>query len=328
MAGIEAGISVGRFGPSDRLKAVDGWEKGTAGLAGNVEHRLNAQNGVQNYDPNVTANREPLRRGLFLVKWMRWPPFFEAEVVKIAKYLFEDCVKGVSGIPDNSLDKFEVTNGVVRQSTSYPGIYKEGGGSLSLKVPEFAGSPVRKMLDYWISGVSDRKTGVCHFYGKPYRGVQANKSGSFIYILLGPTARPEDIEFACMLHDCMPYGEKVSHLASQIGDAGSSEEFDIEFSGAYDRGPEIDALGKILVKGYALYGESFLNSALPAYIYSDVVSHKDNSATMAEMFSVAAADRMTEPAQTAYDQNAQGQRQTLRDGTVGELNVQDVVVGV
>lgn len=249
-----------------------GFETTTVGPAGNVLNRLNTQNGNQSADPMVMASREPFRVGRFLVKWVKAPPFFPDMAVKYLRWIFEDMVMEVSGVPENSIDKIDIQNGAVHVTTSYPGIYHESGNSVTLKVRECAGSPVRKFIDYWLSGVSDRKTGVCHMYGAKLRAVLPNMAGSILYVLLGPTCRPEDIEFACMWHEIMPYAEKASHMNSgNIGDAGSGVDMDIEFSGQYDRGPEIDIFARKVVEGYNLYGQSYLNQLLPSYMYDSTI---------------------------------------------------------
>lgn len=245
-----------------------GFEQTTVGPASNVLNRLGSQNGLQSVDPMVMAQREPFRVGRFMVKWVKAPPFFPDLAVKYLRFIFEDMVMEVSGVPENSIDKIDIQNGAVHATTSYPGIYHESGNSVTLKVRECAGSPVRKFLDYWISGISDRKTGVCHMYGFKGRAVLPNMAGSILYVLLGPTCRPEDIEFACMWHEVIPYQEKASHLNSgNIGDAGSGVDMDVEFSGMYDRGPEIDIFARKVVEAYNLYGQTYLNQLMPGYMY-------------------------------------------------------------
>lgn len=245
-----------------------GYEQTTVGVASNVLNRINTQNGIQSNDPMVSSAREPFRVGRFLVKWTKAPPFFPEIAVKYLRWIFEDMVMEVSGVPENSIDRIDITNGSVRATSSYPGIYKESGNEVTLKVRECAGSPVRKFLDYWISGISDRKTGVCHMYGRKMRGILANLSGSILYVLLGPTCRPEDIEFACMWHEVIPYSEKISHVNSgSIGEAGGEVTLDVTFAGQYDRGPEIDIYARKVVEGYNLYGQTYLNQLLPAYMY-------------------------------------------------------------
>lgn len=267
-----------------------GYETTTVGPAGNVLNRLNTQNGLQSSDPMVMAAREPFRVGRFLVKWVKAPPFFPTMAVRYLQWIFEDMVMEVSGVPENSIDKIDIQNGAVHATTSYPGIYHESGNSVTLKVRECAGSPVRKFIDYWLSGVSDRKTGVCHMYGAKLRAVLPNMAGSILYVLLGPTCRPEDIEFACMWHEIMPYAEKASHMNSgNIGDAGSGVDMDIEFSGQYDRGPEIDIFARKVVEGYNLYGQSYLNQLLPSYMYDSAMY---NTNTWKEQNSIDITDRL------------------------------------
>lgn len=307
------------------LKTVfPGWETTTVGMPGNIKSKLSQQNGVQNYDPSAVAAREPFRTGRFLVKWLKYPPFFNPLAVQYLRYLFEDCVKSVSGINDNNIDPIKITNGVTRQESTYAGIYKENNGEVTLKVPETAGSPVRKLIDYWLSGISDRKSGMCHFYGKKLRAVQPNKAGSFIYILLGPTGRPEDIEFAAMWHEVIPTsGERISMYNSDIGEAGGGVEADVTFAGIFDRGPAIDLLAKKIVTAYNLYSEGFWNAALPAYLANmyDSFSTKEAATTDASL-----AARLTREAEISssanvqapfgYDAPAVELTQNIRDGVV------------
>jgi hypothetical protein len=277
---------------------VIGWESTTVGPAGDIQQRLSPQNGVQPTDPEIIAQREPFRVGRFLVKWLKAPTFFHATMVDFLRFIFEDMVKGVSGIPENSLPKIDQQNGAVKATSSFPGIYQESASDLSLKVFETSGMIVRKFLDYWISGISDRKTGVSHMYGKKIRSILPNKAGSVLYVLLGPTCRPEDIEFACMWHECWPTNEKVAHANSDsLGDAGSGTELDVTFAGIFDRGPEIDLLARKVVEGYNLYGQSFLSAALPSYIYKNLLGADLKRSTT----SVDPTDRMNNGELGPYD---------------------------
>jgi len=247
--------------------AIPGWENTTVGMPGNVKNRLAQQNGIQSFEPEAVASREPFRLGRFIVKWLKYPPFFHPLAVAYLRYLFEDCVKSVSGITDNNIDPITVPNGTTRQEYTYMGIYKENNREVTLRVPETAGSPVRKLIDYWYSGISDRKSGVCHMYGKELRAVQPNKSGSLIYIVLGPTCRPEDIEFACMWHEVVPTsGERISMYNSELGEVGGNVEADVTFSGIFDRGPHIDLLARVIVEAYNLYSDGFWKATLPNYL--------------------------------------------------------------
>lgn len=254
----------------DRFTSVAGWEHGTVGFAGNVYSRLAAENGIQPVDPTITGSREPFKVGRFLLKVLKNVPFFDPKVMEAWRYIIEDSALEFSGIQSYQLETFQKTHGVIRQNSTYVGIYKENNGDFTIKVPETAGQLVRKSIDYWHFGMSDPKTGVAHFYGKDIRDLQPNKSMSILYVLLGPTCRPEDIEYAAIYHDCVCTTPKHDHVnAGALGEAGQGVEHDLTFSGIFDRGPEVDRLAAVIVDREGLYEERSQNALLPAYIYKN-----------------------------------------------------------
>ena len=254
----------------DRFTSVAGWEHGTVGFAGNVYSRLAAENGIQPVDPTITGSREPFKVGRFLLKVLKNVPFFDPKVMEAWRYIIEDSALEFSGIQSYQLETFQKTHGVIRQNSTYVGIYKENNGDFTIKVPETAGQLVRKAIDYWHFGMSDPKTGVAHFYGKDIRDLQPNKSMTILYVLLGPTCRPEDIEYAAIYHDCVRTTPKHDHVnAGALGEAGQGVEHDLTFSGIFDRGPEVDRLAAVIVDREGLYEERSQNALLPAYIYKN-----------------------------------------------------------
>ena len=91
---------------------------------------------------------------------------------------------------------------------------------------------------------------------------------TILYVLLGPTCRPEDIEYAAIYHDCIVTTPKHDHNnAGTLGDAGQGVEHDLTFQGTFDRGPEVDRLAAIIVDREGLYEERSQNAVLPSYIY-------------------------------------------------------------
>lgn len=254
----------------DRFTSVAGWEHGTVGFAGNVYSRLAAENGIQPVDPTITGSREPFKVGRFLLKVLKNVPFFDPKAMEAWRYIIEDSALEFSGIQSYQLETFQKTHGVIRQNSTYVGIYKENNGDFTIKVPETTGQLVRKAIDYWHFGMSDPKTGVAHFYGKDIRDLQPNKSMTILYVLLGPTCRPEDIEYAAIYHDCVCTTPKHDHVnAGALGEAGQGVEHDLTFSGIFDRGPEVDRLAAVIVDREGLYEERSKNALLPAYIYKN-----------------------------------------------------------
>ena len=277
----------------DRFTSVAGWEHGTVGFAGNVYSRLASENGIQPVDPAITASREPFRIGRFMLKILKMPAFFDPKVSAALRYIIEDTATEFSGIQSYGFEVFNRTHGVIRQNSYYTGIYKENNGEFTIKVPETAGQLVRKTLDYWFYGMSDPKTGVAHFYGKDIRDLQPNKSITLLYILLGPTCRPEDIEYAAIYHDAVPSSPKHDHNnAGTLGEAGTGTDHDINFMGTFDRGPEVDRLAAIIVDREGLYEERSQNAVLPAYIYNNYMADANNENLSSSAIGMTLKDRL------------------------------------
>lgn len=313
----------------DRFISVAGWEHGTVGFAGNVYSRLASENGIQPVDPALTSSREPFKVGRFLLKVLRNVPFFDKKVCAVWRYIIEDTTTEFNGIQSYQVDTFQKTHGVIRQNSTYVGIYKENNGEFTIKVPETAGQLVRKALDYWFYGMSDPKTGVAHFYGKDIRDLQANKSMDILYVLLGPTCRPEDIEYAAIYHQCVCTTPKHDHNnAGTLGEAGQGVDHDLTFSGIFDRGPEVDRLAAVIVDREGLYEERSQNALLPAYVYTtylrDATSNPDLSTeAMGMSLSDRIADSIDQTSSNLDKTNLTGKEvETLSDNQI-ELGIAD-----
>lgn len=261
---------LGHVGSSwgERLNDVPGWEYGTAGMYGDI--RLGRrQVGIKNLEPASLALVEPLRLGHFLWKCIKIPPFFHPKVVDVFRFVFEGMVKEVSGIPQNTISVITQNFGPVGAAVDYPGIYQESGKEVTIKTTEVRASVVRKMLNYWIGGMSDRETGIGTLYGKNIPYAKSNYAASFIYVVSGITGRVEDIEYACIYHECFPTSEVTSHMSTvTLGDAGSVGDVDITLTGIYQVGPEVDILAQFCVAAWGIYSESAENQTLPTWTYN------------------------------------------------------------
>lgn len=304
----------------DRFDSVAGWEHGTIGFAGNIYTRLAAENGIQPVDPSITASREPFKVGRFMLKVLRSVPFFDPKVSAAWRYIIEDTATEFNGIQSYQLETFQKQHGVVRQNSTYVGIYKENNGDFNIKVPETAGQLVRKAIDYWHYGMSDPKTGVVHFYGKDMRDLQPNKSMDILYVLLGPTCRPEDIEYAAIYHQCVCTTPKHDHNnAGTLGEAGQGVDHDLTFSGIFDRGPEVDRLAAVVVDREGLYEERAQNALLPAYVYKQYLNEQDKSQLSAEYMGYTLADKIYDASKHLADGNSD----YMRDINNGDGNYKD-----
>jgi len=273
----------GIFG-DQKLTNLKGWESYTTGLGGSVKARLGQAQGVPSFDHNTVSIDEPLRLGRFIGVWTRLPSFFHADVQEYWKYFFQDKVLEVSGVQDNEISTMSKTTGSVQRSEEYAGYYKENNGKFTLKVPEVKGSPVRKLLKYYLSAMSDPVTGVAHLHGnKDLRYSKVNYGGDFMYILLGPTMRPDDIEFACLWVNAFPVKDWIGHLNSgTIGEAGAADlAFDVEFSGSYIQNNAVNKMAQIVTESVGLYKDTVEDIILPTYMYDEYLSADNTDAIKA-----------------------------------------------
>lgn len=261
----------GVFG-DQQLSKEKGWESYTTGLGGSVKVRLGHAQGVPSYDHNTVSIDEPLRTGRFIGVWLKQPNFFHPNVKEYWTYFFQDKLLEVSGITDNEISTMSRVMGAVGRTEEYAGFYKENNGKFTLKVPEVKGSPVRKLMKYYVSGISDPVTGTAHFHGNTdLRFSKVNYGGDFLYILLGPTMRPDDIEYACLWCNAFPSKDFIGHLNSgAIGEPGAADlSFDVEFSGSYIQNNAINKIAQIVTEAVGLYKDSCDDVVLPSYIYEN-----------------------------------------------------------
>jgi hypothetical protein len=259
-------------GQVDSPEGIPGWESGTNQMGGSPKIRLNRAQGVESFDHNTVSVNEPLRLGRFVGVWLRKPPFFNETINAYWDYFFQDKILEVSGLSDNNIEVMTRTTGAVGREEAFAGYYKQTNSKFSIKVPEVKGSPVRKLLKYYLGGISDPVTGTNHFYGKPdFRFTKVNYTGDFLYVLLGPTMRPDDIEFACIWANAFPNIDLMGHLNSgAIGEAGSADlSFDVEFSGDFIQNNAVNRIAQNVVEGLGYHKDTREDVVLPGYMYDE-----------------------------------------------------------
>ena len=80
-------------------------------------------------------------------------------------YLIELGFTGIDGIADTTMETEELTGGYAGNKFQIPNVVKDETDSLTIKVYEFSGSPIREFIDTWMTGISDPLTGLSHYHG-------------------------------------------------------------------------------------------------------------------------------------------------------------------
>ena len=309
----------GKGGINGMHHNVVGWDNTTVGMASSVFDNLLTQNGIKSFDPNHIGALEPIRTGKFIVKWLKVPSFFNPVAVKYLKFFLENAVRSVEGIADNQINASgSVTFGPNGQQFDFPGQLTQGNKDVTLNTITCTGDGLGKLMRYWMYGITDPVTGIHHMYGKDLRFIRPNYSGTLLYVFLGPTCRPGDIEYACIWNEVWPSSpDGVSKFNSgEIGSDTAVDAQSVTLSGIFQDGPEVNILAKYIVAGTGLAGQSYFEQMLPAYMYDKYIgplNSPNSRADVQKQLDMTIATRMASEAAGNVYGTAMGTRKTVTD---------------
>ena len=211
-------------------------------------HQFNAE-GITKYSLmmgglNVThdslAKYDPLVGGYYRIFMVRKPAwvdkYFETSNRGISKmnafkHILEYGNLGVSGIEGIEVETDQIQGGYANRSFEVPKLANDGTNTLTIKVPEFQGSPMREVLHTWVNGSIDTQSAFAHYYGLIAAGVidrsQANQTAEFIYAQTDQTGHK--LNYACMFANCFPKNVPADHFNGQPGEHDIAQ-FEINFT--------------------------------------------------------------------------------------------------
>jgi hypothetical protein len=237
-----------------------------------IKGKVNGSNAVDYTTDNLFAgmwrldqtnlNRfDPFIQGYAFIMWTRLPIFFDSSYQSQFQALTEKNFKAFSGLGDMELDQESITHGFAGNELPVATNLKKGNNGFTLKHYELAGSPMRELYEYWVSGVRDIETGLAHYHGKiedgTYQYSMKNHTGELLYVVTDPsgaisTNSPGDgIEYAAYYTNVFPTKIPQDHLNYSSGDHGIAE-IDIEFKGNFHVSAAINTLAVSAMKTYAI----------------------------------------------------------------------------
>ena len=312
----------GKGGINGMHHNVVGWDNTTVGMASSVFDNILSQNGVKSFDPNHLGALEPIRTGKFIVKWLKVPSFFDPVAVKYLKFFLENAVRSVEGLADNQINASgSVTFGSNGQQFDFPGQLTQGNKDVTLNTITCTGDGLGKLMRYWMYGITDPVTNIHHMYGKDLRFVRANYSGTLLYVFLGPTCRPGDIEYACLWNEVWPSSpDGISKFNSgEIGSDTAVDAQSVTLSGIFQDGPEVNILAKYIVAGTGLAGQSYFDQMLPAYMYDKYIgplndpTKRKNEKLQKDLDMTIATRMASDAAKTLYTDDTMNTRKTVTE---------------
>ena len=199
---------------------------------------------------------DPLKTGYARIFMVRKPAFLQDTIddkLTIFKHILEYGNTSIQGLGDVSVNFESIKGGYAGKSFEIPTYAEDGTNSITIKVYEFSGSPVREVIHSWINGTTDLLTGLTHYNGSSLNKLQSNQTAEFILAATDSTG--EKIEYACLLANCFPKGINTDVFNYTAGEH-SLVETDIEFTCTKYESIQINKVAQALINKYKILANS------------------------------------------------------------------------
>lgn len=153
------------------------------------------------------------------------------------KTFFEMGCTSYSGTPDLTLNSSQVSIGWADRVYAAPTTAEYGSTSFTMNVLECRGDPLRKGIEYWISGVSDPNVkaammnGATDEYGQLLEPTLANFTWAFMVVQTDQTLLT--IQDISLWNNCLIGGVDRSNLDWENGTVDIVQPRSIQFTGVY-----------------------------------------------------------------------------------------------
>lgn len=193
---------------------------------------------------------------IFLTKMPKFMNELMPGSTKNFKHVIEYGFMNIDGIQDLTMEFDQITGGYAGRQFEIPTILKDDTNEITIKVLEFAGSPMREYIEMWLTGVSDPNSGFTHYHGLcipdskgkiRVEASQANHTMEAIYVMTDATGF--NIEFACMLCNMFPKGIARNQFNQESG-TSAHVELDLAFTCTMYTSPDINDAAKLLLNKY------------------------------------------------------------------------------
>lgn len=209
---------------------------------------------------------DPLKNGYNRIFFTKMPLFMEKileEKTKKMRHFLEYGFASIGGLGNLTMDFDQITGGYAGRQFDVATIAKDETTEITMKLYEYAGSPIREYIETWITGISDPLTGHAHYHGAmdasivnpPVPLSQANHTAEAFYVGTDPTGKSNGIEYACLLTNMMPKGVSYDHFNFESGTHNVTQ-LDLSFTCVKYQSPQINTIAKALLDKYQLLRDS------------------------------------------------------------------------
>lgn len=221
---------------------------------------------------------DPLRTNYVRIFITQLPKFMmdkDNEFAMRFKHYVEMGFIGIDGIANTTMDTEEVTGGYAGNKFKVPNVVKDETDTVTIKLYELTGSPVREFIDTWVTGISDPLTGLAHYHGwisDTCHFSARNHTMEMFYVSTDPTGRDDAIEYACLFANMFPTEVKKDHFNYESG-THPVVQIDIPFTANRYESPQINEIAHRLLQKYRILRD-YLNFQ-SGYVASDLDEMND-----------------------------------------------------
>jgi len=200
---------------------------------------------------------DPLRTNYVRIFITKLPKFMvdkDKEFALRFKHYIEMGFVGIDGIANTTMDTEEVTGGYAGNKFKVPNVVKDETDTVTIKIYELTGSPVREFIDTWVTGISDPLTGLAHYHGwisDTCHFSAKNHTMEMFYVATDPTGRDDSIEYACLFANMFPTEVKKDHFNYESG-THPVVQIDIPFTANRYESPQINEVAHALLKKFRI----------------------------------------------------------------------------
>ena len=228
---------------------------------------------------DVLNQYQPLKTGFARLFMIKKPQFLaNSEYNKkltVFKHFLEYGNIAVQGNNNITMNFNQYNGGFVNRQLDMPNIAVDDTNELTISVYEYTGSPIREIIQLWINGVSDLRSGHAHYYGSSLPVCPANHTAEFIYATTDPTGL--NVEYAAYFTNCFPKEIKFDHFNYEAG-THDIVRLDLIFTCARHISPAVNVIADRLVKKYAVIVNSLYynsNTRSQELHHRDVDGHEE-----------------------------------------------------
>lgn len=208
--------------------------------------------GGLNATNSALAQWDPQKTGYGRLFMIHKPTFMTqcmSSELNTFKHILEYGNTNISGLNDITMNFNSLTGGYTGKSFEIPSYAQDDTNSITVTCYELSGSPIRSVIYSWLNGISDFNHGLAHYNGVNLPVKQSNHSAEFVYLTTDSSGK--NIEYACLLTNCVPKNVKLDQYNYSSG-THDLVEYQIEFTCNRYHSLQINKLAADLLKTYSI----------------------------------------------------------------------------